>query len=184
MFSSLTDILRKLVTEVVNLKNITNNNIIASVSTEITRPSNTTLYTAKDVIGTSPATYITFSNCASSTGGSGSIIQLTLETNDVAFTDSTIRLHIYSDTPTAIADNEPFVKLYADKGKYVGYVDFLMLEETTATGEAGFATKDNIVLDYICTDTSLYGILESIDGVTPASAQKFYIKMLVSKNLL
>ena len=76
----------------------------------ITRPSNTTAYTAGDVVGdTSGSAIITLS----SIGPSGGYVLI--QSVSLVFSDASVpsgmgsfRLHFYSASPTAIADNAAF----------------------------------------------------------------------------
>jgi hypothetical protein len=78
-------------------------------SVEITRPANTTAYTAKDVIGT----IMTFSNALKSNAGNGYITKVRLM-GDVSTQTFKSKLHLYSVSPTAVVDNDPFTLLYSN----------------------------------------------------------------------
>jgi hypothetical protein len=76
----------------------------------ITRPSNTTAYTAGDVVGDTGGSAIISLTAAGPTAGFVIIQSISL-----VFSDSTVpsgmgafRVHLYSASPTAIADNAAF----------------------------------------------------------------------------
>ena len=91
----------------------------------ITRPSNTTAYTAGDVVGdTSGSATITLSNIGPSGG------YVLVQSVSLVFSDSTVisgmgsyRLHFYSASPTAIADNAVFDLVSGERANYLGFVD-------------------------------------------------------------
>lgn len=148
---------------------------------EITRPANTTAYTAKDAIAdlTSGATILTFANCARSAGGSGYVTKARLQT-DQAANVSAYRLHLYDATLTSVVDNAPMTVLYANRASYLGYIDF----PAASTDGSDTATSQSTdkPLPFVAVGTSLFGMLETITGFTPASGQKFYVQLGIEQN--
>ena len=154
-----------------------------------TRPSNVTAYAANDVIADteSSPTLITFANAAREDGGSGYVVAARLTTNQDTF-DTPVRLHLYHDAPTAIADNAAMAVLAADAGKKIGTLDF----STPASGEASASDAaeaasgldGGLRLPFTCESDSndLYGILETLEGFTPVSAQTFAVELVVDTN--
>jgi hypothetical protein len=76
--------------------------------------------------------------------------------------------------------------LYADVAKCVGSIKFpaLSTEGTGSTAASAMRPSPDGAysvpwLEYKCAaaDTALYGILTTLDGVTPVSAQNFYIEL-------
>ena len=83
------------------------------VGVELTRPTNTDAYIAKDVISnsTSTPTVLTFANFARANGGTGIIVRARLMTDKKDVTAS-FRLHLFHSEPTPINDNSPYLLLF------------------------------------------------------------------------
>ena len=83
----------------------------------VTRPSNATAYTAGDVVGdTSGSAILTFSNMGPNSG------YVLIQSAALIFSDSAVpsgmgsfRVHLYSASPTAIADNAAYDLVSADR---------------------------------------------------------------------
>src|SRR5687768_15164855 len=79
------------------------------ITAVFTRPSDTTQYTAGDVVGpvTTPAA-MSFPKAARANGGSGRIIELLLAFDLETITTATFRLHFFNAVLTPQADNAAF----------------------------------------------------------------------------
>lgn len=161
------------------------NPTFASISTEFTRPADTSAYGVSDVVSnsTTAASLLTFENAVLSMGGSAYLIKASLFT-DQATCVAEMRLHLFSPTVTAVSDNEPFPLLYANKLKHLGYVDFAALAQEGVGSTAAQSFWSGYPILYICdsTTTNMYGILETKTAFTPASEQKFTIVLGIDKN--
>ena len=140
----------------------------------ITRPSNTTAYTAGDVVG--------------DTGGSA-IISLTaagfllVQSISLVFSDSTVpsgmgafRLHLYSASPTAIADNAAFDLLSGDRATYMGFID---LPTPVDFGSSLYTQTDypGRLINLGAASTTLFAELETRGAYTPVSASTVAIRV-------
>lgn len=157
---------------------------VVVVASTFTRPADTTAYTAKDVVAdsTSAATIRTFAGAARVSGGSGYITKAQLLTDQSANT-ARFRLHLYNtSSPTVLNDNAPNTVLYANAGKYVGWIDFDAC--TTETGSSvAQALNSTVRLAYTTSgNDTLYGVLEAVDAFTPASGQQFTIRLAFDQN--
>jgi hypothetical protein len=157
-----------------------------NVEVEFARPSDTTAYTAKDVVGnTGVAAVITFADAARVNGGAGNIVKGRLFTNSAtAMLGAVLRLHLYKESPTAIADNAPFTLLYANRSKRIGYIDFPALATEGTGSDASSALWVDIPLNFTtaASDTNLYGVLEVVTvGAAPASAQNFTVALNIEQ---
>lgn len=160
--------------------------VSGSLSTAtFTRPSDTTAYTAKDVVSTGAGALLTFANVVAVAGGSGVIIKARLMTDQSTNTAS-YRLHLFHTAPTAIADNSPYTLLYSHAGNRVGMIDFpaCATEGTGSTAAAsmrpssdGNSLPPNLAFKCAAASTTLYGILETLTAFTPASAQNFFVEL-------
>jgi len=147
-------------------------------TTTITRPSNTTAYTAGDVVGdTSGSAILTFT----SAGPSGGF--LILQSASLVFSDSVVpsgmsafRLHLYGATPTAIADNAAFDLLSGERTNYMGYVDFSTPQDF---GSSLYTQVDypGRLLKLATASTTLYAELETRGAYTPVSASTVQVRM-------
>jgi hypothetical protein len=155
-----------------------------SVGVELTRPADTTAYTALDAISdstSSPTVVFTFTNLSRTNGVGGYIVKALLLTDQKTCT-SRFRLHLFDTAPTAINDNSPYLSLYANKATKLGTIDFFAVATEDPTNSTGASTqRDDIRLKYLPTGSSrtIYGLLETLDAFTPASGQKIYIKLSV-----
>lgn len=155
--------------------------IIEVSSGELTRPANTDAYAAKDAVGPTSA-LLTFTDLARVTGGTGYITKARIITDQKTLT-ARFRLHLFNAAPTAIADNAPFLLLYADASKRIGYIDFPAFATEDATNSTA-AVAQNILdrLPFVAVTKTLHGVLETLDVFTPASAQKFIVYLTADVN--
>jgi hypothetical protein len=152
----------------------------------VTRPSNTTAYTAGDVIGVADSgtaanagdAIITLSNIGPS-GGYVLLqsVRLMIGASSVPAGMGAFRLHLYMASPTAILDNAAFDLVAGDVGKYAGYIDLPAPQDlgsilVTQADYCGTAIK----LD--AASTTLYAELETRGAFTPASGTLFDLRVL------
>lgn len=144
----------------------------------ITRPSNTTAYTAGDVVGDTGGSAIL---ALSSIGPSGGYVLI--QSAALIFSDSTVpsgmgafRVHFYNASPTAIADNAAFDLLSGDRSKYMGYIDLSAPQDLGSTiytqlDYPGRLTK-------LATDSStLFAEIETRGAYTPISASTVELRV-------
>lgn len=150
--------------------------IAAIVENEHTRPNDTNAYTANDVINnaTSSATNQSLTNVATENAGSG-YMTVVLETDSTAITPS-VRIHFYDAAPaTAKNDNAAWVLVYADKSKYLGYIDMPALNGGVASGQfksykAASASR------------TLYYELQTLTAFTPVAQSKWNVRVIPDQN--
>lgn len=144
----------------------------------ITRPSNTTAYTAGDVVGdTSGSAIITLSNIGPSGG------YVLVQSVSLIFSDSAVisgmgsyRLHFYSASPTAIADNAVFDLVSGERANYMGFVD---LAAPVDFGSSLYTQTDypGRLIKLAAGSTTLYAELETKGAYTPASASTIDVRV-------
>lgn len=138
-------------------------------SDTITRPDNTTAYTALDVVGKSVAANLIFENAGPS-GGQVIINSISLRVDVAALpaTMGTFRLHLYNAAPTAIADNAAFNLIAADRAKYLGYVD---IPTPTDIGDTLWSESNSLgkIVKLATNSTTLYGVLQTIAAYDPTA---------------
>ena len=145
---------------------------VARVTGSFKLPSITpAAYTIADVVGTNPATGLTMTNCATANGGSGWLSSVIVLFDTAAITNVSVRLHIYNDTITWIANHAQNTWLYANASKYVGYVDVTSFvapgtEVQGTTGAIGQVTPANFPFRCATDDRNLYVVVEALGGFT------------------
>lgn len=149
----------------------------------LTRPSNTTAYSAGDVIGVAdsvtPANagsaIITLANIGPA-GGSVLIQSVQLLIGNSTAPPSAFRLHLYTESPTAILDNAAFDLVAGDVGKYVDYVDLPSPQDfgSTAFTSASYAGTQ---IKLATGSTSLFAELQARSGYTPASGTLYDLRV-------
>lgn len=148
-------------------------------SLTITRPSNTTGYTAGDVIGIAdagtPANAGSAIHTLADIGPAGGNIIITSVEFEIHVTSvpsgmTTFRLYLYDASPTAILDNAAWDFPSGDRGKLLGYIDlgapadlgstlFVQTDKSGHQGQWKLASGS----------TSLYAELVTNGAYTPAS---------------
>ena len=147
-------------------------------TTTITRPSNATAYTAGDVVGDTGGSAIISLTAAGPSGGFVIIQSISL-----VFSDSTVpsgmgafRVHMFSASPTAIADNAAFDLLSGDRATYMGYID---LPAPQDLGSTLYTQTDypGRLIKLAAASTTLFAELETRGAYTPVSASTVSIRM-------
>lgn len=139
-------------------------------SASMTRPADTTPYTAGDVVGPAVTANLEFANCGGINGAALLITgaMLRIDVNAVPSGMVSFRLHLYNAAPTALADNAVFNLIEADRAKYLG---FLVIQDPVDMGDTLWGQSDNInIKRSLGAGTTLYGVLQTVGGYTPASA--------------
>ena len=144
----------------------------------ITRPSNTTAYTAGDVVGDTGGSAIISLTAAGPTAGFVIIQSISL-----VFSDSTVpsgmgafRVHLYSASHTAIADNAAFDLTSGERDTYMGYVD---LPAPQDLGSSIYTQTDypGRLIKLAAASTTLFAELETRGAYTPVSASTVSIRV-------
>ena len=144
----------------------------------ITRPSNTTAYTAGDVVGDTGGSAIITLTSAGPSGGFVLIQSISL-----VFSDSTVpsgmgafRVHMYSASPTAIADNAAFDLASGDRANYMGYIDLAAPQDL---GSSLYTQVDypGRLVKLAAASTSLFVEIETRGAYTPVSASTVSLRV-------
>jgi len=131
----------------------------------VTRPANMTPYGVGDVIGdTNGSAIITLATI----GPSGGFIQLQslrlfIYSGTLPTSMTGLRLHLYSASPTAIADNAAWDLVAGDRANYLDYVDFPTPTDMGATLFTKVDFAGNLLK---LTGTSLFGLLQTTTAAT------------------
>ncbi len=145
----------------------------------ITRPSNTTAYTAGDVVGdTGGSAIITLP----SIGPSGGYVlfqsvRLLIGNTSVPSGMAGFRLHLYTASPTAIADNAAFDLVSGEVANYAGYIDLPTPQDLGSTLYTQ-ADYPGTLIKLASASTSLFAELETRGAYTPASATLYDLRVM------
>jgi hypothetical protein len=144
----------------------------------ITRPSNTTAYTAGDVVGdTGGSAILTLSNIGPSGG------YVLIQSAALIFSDSSVpggmgafRVHLYSSSPTAIADNAAFDLVSGERVSYMGYID---LPAPLDFGSTIYTQVDypGRLAKLAAGSSTLYAEIETRGAYTPVSASTVELRV-------
>lgn len=144
----------------------------------ITRPSNTTAYAAGDVVGDTGGSAIISLTAAGPTAGFVMIQSVSLVFSDSAVPSgmSGFRLHLYSASPTAIADNAAFDLVSGERATYMGFID---LPTPVDFGSSLYTQTDypGRLIKLAAASTTLFTELETRGAYTPVSASTVAIRM-------
>jgi hypothetical protein len=144
----------------------------------ITRPSNTTAYTAGDVVGDTGGSAIISLTAAGPSAGFVIIQSISLVFSDSAVPSGmgAFRLHLYSASPTAIADNAAFDLLSGDRATYMGYID---LPTPVDFGSTLYTQTDypGRLIKLGTASTTLFAELETRGAYTPVSASTVSVRV-------
>lgn len=150
----------------------------ANATGSVTRPNNTTPYTAGDVWTSDPAAMITFTNAGRIAGGSGVIIGATCTDSANQATKLQLDLYLFAvGTLSVDADNAAWTPTDAELAPGASYLGLLQFN-TWAVGDATSGAGGNAVssasptapIAYVCgATTSLFGIAIPRNAYTPVA---------------
>jgi len=139
------------------------------------RPLNATAYSANDVMLPSGASYITFSGIDTS----GADVYITnfrfaMSGSAVPTGMGVMRLHLYSAAPSGLSDNDAYSLGASSIANYEGYVE---VNTPIALGNYIYRQNEttNLQINLASGESSLYGIMQTVNGYTPASGVEFRI---------
>ena len=144
----------------------------------ITRPANTTAYTAGDVVGDTGGSAIV---TLASAGPSGGFVLV--QSVSLVFSDSTVpsgmgafRIHLYSASPTAIADNAAFDLVSGERDAYMGFID---LPTPQDFGSTLYTQTDYIgrLVKLAAASSSVFAEIETRGAYTPVSASTVSLRI-------
>lgn len=153
------------------------------VSATFARPADTTAYTAMDAVANSttvPAV-MTLAVLVNVSHWGGGLIRRIRLTTDQAACVARFKVHFFRSTTLTLSnDNAAFKKLAANWSAKVGeWTSVALTTEGTGSDIAG-AEDATLNLPFTSTDGNLYALLETLDGFTPASAQNFWLEIVVT----
>lgn len=142
------------------------------------RPNDTRAYSANDTIIASGQSYVVFSGLLNE----GADIYITntsvlIESASVPTGMGSFRLHLYNEAPSGTADNAAFAMGSGDAAKYKGYIE--MASPVAVGGSYIYRRNDtvNVQVALASGESSLYGVLQTLNGWTPAANTEFKLSI-------
>lgn len=159
---------------------------IKRVAGSLIRPNDTTAYSALDCINdsSSAGTLQSIENCARISGGAGYIVYARLTTNNKNNT-ARHKVHIYSQSVSAVNDNAGFPILWANRAKKVCEITLdAMSTENSGASDAANVQKTDLFIPFECAagSRSLYYMIETLDARTPSAQEEFYLELGVDQS--
>lgn len=159
-----------------------------TISASVTRPANTTAYSAGQVLAnsTTAGTVVTFAQATKDTNGQAVINEAICIDEANQATKPDLELWLFDTAPAAENDAAAFAPTSADLENLVAVIAFPVASFKVAN--AGSGVSGNVVCDQqnlgipINTKTglnALYGIVVVRNAYTPISAEKFVFKVKV-----
>jgi hypothetical protein len=146
-----------------------------NTQTTVTRPANTTPYSAGDVVGGA----ITFTSAGPSAGYLLiTSADLRIDVTAVPSGMTSFRLYLYDVTPpSAIADNAAFDLPSGDRANYLGFIDLGVPGDLGSTLYTQ-VTQPGLQVKLAAASTSLFGYLVTTGAYTPAANSEVYVPRL------
>ncbi len=138
----------------------------------VTRPSDTNVYGAGDVVGVTGGGTATITFALGAVSASNIMItsaRLQRNATAVISGETTYQLHFFNATqPGAQIDNAVFDVASGDQAAYLGYITFPQVIDLGSTVHSNLENINKQVK--LGATTSLFGVLVTVGGYTPASA--------------
>lgn len=152
----------------------------ATVSTDVTRPADTTAYAVNDALSDStsaPTTGgFTFTSAARISGGSGIITDAFFVTSNDPGTTLQGELMLFNQAVTNINDNAAFAITDAEAKTLIGIIPFTLED----IGNNGYYHARNLNIGFTCVGTANLRFLVRVkNAYTPASAEVFTFALKV-----
>jgi hypothetical protein len=154
-------------------------NQVASVSSSagFTRLANTTPYSAKDVMTDSAHQAMEFANISPVAGAAIDILNVILISSNPTTSPGAFALLLFDATQNLATDNSAYAPSDEDIAKIVGVINFDGVRYTENNTIYYPASFGHLYVKPAAGSTSLYGVLISTSAYTPASGEKFDIKL-------
>jgi hypothetical protein len=149
--------------------------------TTLARPADTTAYTANDVVGAASAIIPLAGIGPSVDGGAGMILtRLALWSAATAIPPgmTIIRAHLFTVSPTAIADNAAWALNTDDVPNYLGFVD---LSPAINGGRLWAQALPRLAFKLADDSSSLFAVLETRGAFTPVSGESYRLTAVASR---
>ena len=150
------------------------------VSATLTRPANTTAYTAGDELTDTGGAILAFPGCVQSSGGSGILASITVIDAANAATDPQLDVFVFDTTSVPQADNAAFAPSDAVMNTLVTAVSMgsAVAGDAASTGNLLFQAR-NLAEPFTCVagSTSLFVRLVMRNAYVPVSGEVFVVRL-------
>ena len=152
----------------------------------ITRPANTTAYTAGDVIGTASSATMTLNNSSFGEFDCGIIQQAILSSSAYVATAPDVELWLFDTIVADIADNAAWAPTDAEMATLVGIIPFATANWKVGTATAGsggnmccVAVNQGVPFNTLKGKHSLFGVLVTRNAYVPVSGEVFTLRLQI-----
>jgi hypothetical protein len=154
-------------------------NPIVVISTDITRPADTTAYAAGDALAnstSSPTTGgFTLTGAAKASGKGGIVTGATVISSNAAATGLQCEIWLFDQAVTAINDNAAFALSDADAKLCLGKIPATLVKEATNNSQAAIP---NVGLPFQCVGSAnLRFLVKVLNAYTPISAEVLTVRL-------
>jgi hypothetical protein len=166
---------------------VTSNNALIERTASFTRPANTTVYAAGDLVANNvtagSVTPLTFTTVSRNAGDAVRIERARINTSNALLTNASFRLHLFEGTPVpTVGDNGVFNNsgVLATSGidGYVGSFE-ITLSNSGSTGSVGIGIPNvgNAIIATPTSGTSIFGLIEATAAYVPVSGATFTVSI-------
>ena len=139
-------------------------------SVAMTRPANTTAYTAGQVFNDVGATAIAFTSVIQTAGSGGIVSGGKLIINSIANPTVTYRLFLFSGDPGTTTDGTTFALAWANRALRIGWIDFVNpVVGSDCIEYTGLVSDQSLLFNLGSTGTTIYGQMITNTAYTPTS---------------
>ena len=154
----------------------------------VTRPANTTPYTAGDIIAAvTTNNHLTFSDVVEDSGGTGSIDGVRVTSSANQSTKPDLELWLFHTDITEVGDNVAFAPTDAEMLTRVGIIDLSV--DNWKAGHSGSGATGNACIEvsnlgaiFNTATKDLIGVLVVRNGYTPVSSEIFTVELLITRD--
>lgn len=158
---------------------------VAVLTAILTRPADTTQYTANDLVGRQtsvvPVNSPAIANAVVMKGDAFRLDRVRLRKSGIVLTNASFRVHIFDRLPTwTVGDNGAGGAIgalaVADMAGHCGFVDVTMDRASATVGAYGMANPSSGSITVAPQDdTTIYIAIQATAAYTPASAEVFTV---------
>lgn len=159
---------------------------LSIAAASLVRPNNTTAYAAGNLIGNSTlaGSVLPMAFVMSRDGAmNGEVRRARIKCSDVAWLNSTVRLHLYLAAPTAA--NGDGAAWSTNESQYLGAMDVTFTRQWSDNSVEGIGVpNEGSEISFIPPDNTLtiYGLLQAESAVTPAASSVWTVTLETLKD--
>ncbi len=154
-----------------------------TVTTQVTRPSDTNVYAAEDTLANSTSAPtsggFTLTSCARASGGTGVITDAVIGMSTNAGTSLQGEVWLFDTSVTEVNDNAAFSISDADRDKLVGIIPFTTNQSGSLNASA---CVTGLNIGFTCVGSANLRFLVKVkNAYTPASAEVFTVRLKIEQ---